>query len=132
MPPAVSDRLRAQVARRARYRCEYCGLPERFAGHRHEVDHVVPRQHGGVTDLANLAFACLRCNRCKGPNVGSYDDENGDLVPLFHPRSQTWSDHFRRSGSLIVPLTAVGRVTVRVLHLNSVERLAERGLLDIT
>ncbi|MGE0683500.1 MAG: HNH endonuclease [Candidatus Binatia bacterium] len=30
----------------------------------------MPRRHGGETHERNLALACLRCNRYKGPNVG--------------------------------------------------------------
>ncbi len=34
----------------------------------------------------NLALACLRCNRHKGPNVGSFDPLTGQLTPFFNPR----------------------------------------------
>ena len=67
---AVSTGLRELVADRAAYRCEYCLLPASAAFHSHEPDHIIPRQHGGLTDATNLAFACFRCNRYKGPNVG--------------------------------------------------------------
>jgi 5-methylcytosine-specific restriction endonuclease McrA len=63
MAAPVSVRLRQEVAERAAYCCEDCGLPQRFALHAHEPDHIVPRQHGGESHLQNLAWACLRCNR---------------------------------------------------------------------
>ena len=47
MAAPVSGRMRQAVAERAAYRCEYCGLPQRFALHAHEPDHIVPHQHGG-------------------------------------------------------------------------------------
>jgi len=87
--------LRRRVAERAQYRCEYCLLPQAAALHQHEPDHILPRQHGGQTEEDNLALACLRCNRFKGPNVGSFDSVTGALVPLFNPRRQAWADHFR-------------------------------------
>jgi hypothetical protein len=42
------------------------------------------------------------------------------MIPLFNPRERTWSDHFAWSDDYteIVPLTAVGRVTVREMKLN--------------
>jgi hypothetical protein len=83
MASDVSESLRRLVAERAGYRCEYCLLPEAFALHRHEPDHIVPRQHDGATEPSNLALACLRCNRHKGPNVGSIDPVTASLVPLF-------------------------------------------------
>ncbi|WP_343415324.1 HNH endonuclease signature motif containing protein [Candidatus Amarolinea dominans] len=72
-----------------------------MALHRHEPDHIVPIQHGGVTEAINLALACLRCNRYKGPNVGSFDPLTGLLVPLFHPRLQSWGPAFHVVGAEI-------------------------------
>jgi hypothetical protein len=92
----------------------------------------VPRQHGGESHRQNLAWACLRCNRYKGPNVGSFDPETGVLVPLFNPRTQNWADHFAREGATIQPRTAEGRVTVTILRLNDADRVAERQRLMVT
>lgn len=73
MPSDISDSLRRLVTERAGNRCEYCLLPQSVALHKHEPDHIVPTQHGGETDESNLALACMRCNRYKGSNVGSFD-----------------------------------------------------------
>ena len=100
-----------------------------MAAHRHEPDHIVPRQHGGQTTADNLALACMRCNRTKGPNIGSFDPETGVLVPLYHPRSQHWNEHFQLDGAMIRALTAEGRVTVKILQLNAAARVEERALL---
>jgi len=129
MATPISPGLRRSVAERAGYRCEYCLLPQAFALHRHEPDHIVPLQHGGATEPANLALACFRCNRYKGPNIGSFDPLTGRLTPLFHPRLQVWAEHFRFVGGEIRPLTPEGRVTVQLLHLNDPDRLAERQRL---
>ncbi|HXT34440.1 MAG TPA: HNH endonuclease signature motif containing protein [Chloroflexota bacterium] len=37
----------------------------------HEPDHILGEQHGGTTALENLAYACLRCNRLKGPHIAT-------------------------------------------------------------
>jgi hypothetical protein len=44
----------------------------------------------------------------------------GQSEPLFNPRTQTWSEHFRWSedGIRIHGLTPCGRATVAVLHLS--------------
>ena len=118
--------LRRLVAERAGYCCEYCLLPQAMALHQHEPDHIVPRQHSGETHENNLALACLRCNRYKGPNVGSFDPLTGVLVPLFNPRTQPWSAHFEWDGATIRPLTPEGRVTVKILRFNDADRIAER------
>ena len=129
MAAPIPPDLRRLIAERAGYRCEYCLLPQAAALHRHEPDHIVPLQHGGVTDLTNLALACLRCNRHKGPNIGSFDPLTGQLVPLFHPRLQIWDQHFQIVDAEIIPLTAEGRVTARVLRFNDPDRLTERQRL---
>ncbi len=105
MASPISPELRQSMLACAEYRCEYCLLPQAVALHRHEPDHIVPIQHGGATEADNLALACLRCNRYKGPNIGSFDPLTGQLAPLFHPRLQLWSQHFRFVDAEIRPLT---------------------------
>jgi len=131
MASEVPASLRRLIAERAAYRCEYCLLPQAATLHQHEPDHIVPLQHGGETHENNLALACLRCNRYKGPNVGSFDPLTGGLVPFFNPRIQVWSSHFVWDEAVIRPLTPEGRVTVRILHLNDTDRVAERQRLRV-
>ena len=127
--PGVSASLRADLERRANARCEYCLVPTGAVMWPHEPDHIIAEQHGGRTELANLALACFHCNRRKGPNVASVDSATGQVVPLFNPRVHRWADHFRLEGPRIVPLTQIGRVTVELLRLNSPERLLVRQAL---
>jgi hypothetical protein len=122
----ISKRLRNLVYQRANGNCEYCLLPEKFSLHRHEPDHIVPVQHGGEASESNLALACFRCNRYKGPNVGSFDPETGELVPFFNPRNDRWGDHFRIENGLIIPETPKARVTVLIFKLNEDKRILER------
>ncbi len=129
MSSEVSPELRRLIAERAGLCCEYCRLHQDLAAHRHEPDHIVPVQHGGATVADNLALARLRCNRYKGPNVGSYDPLTGQLVPFFNPRTQRWREHFHLVGAIVEGITPEGRVTVRILRLNEEDRVAERRLL---
>ena len=129
MASDVSEQVRAAVAGRAGYRCEYCLIQEDDAAFAHQIDHIVSRKHGGSSDLGNLAYACILCNRCKGSNVASIDTKTGEAVRLFHPRRDRWSDHFRLEGGVGEPMTEVGAATVRVLRLNAPERIVERQML---
>ncbi len=54
------------MAGRAFHSCEYCRMPEPELLAGCEVDHIISRKHKGLTDLANLALSCERCNRAKG------------------------------------------------------------------
>jgi len=93
------------------------------------VDHVVAEKHGGTTTEDNLALACAACNLHKGSDIGSIDPVTGELVPLFHPRRDRWSDAFELVDAMIVARTAGARATVRLLQLNHPDRVAERAVL---
>jgi len=130
MAADVDAQLRADVARRADHRCEYCLIHEDDVGFHHHLDHIISRKHGGQSTLDNLALACFLCNRRKGSDVASIHRGTGEIVRLFHPRRDRWSDHFRIEAEIIEALTDIGRVTLHLLKLNEPERAAERRLLQ--
>jgi HNH endonuclease len=121
--------LRRAVRARAAEHCEYCLIPESLTLAPHWVDHIVAEKHGGRTEESNLALSCVLCNQHKGSDLTSIDPQGGQITPLFHPRRDRWPDHFRLMGASIEPLTAIGRVTVRLLQLNHPDRVRERELL---
>lgn len=125
----VSAALRRQVYERAHGCCEYCLVPETVTLTAHQVDHIVALKHGGLTEADNLALSCALCNKHKGSDLASLDPETGKIAPLYHPRCDRWVNHFQLAGARIVPLTPVGRATVRLLQFNQSERVAERELL---
>jgi len=126
----VSDALRQQVRERAGQRCEYCRLPDSLPPlESFHIEHIVARQHGGETVLDNLAWACHRCNRHKGPNLTGIDPITKDIVPLFHPRRLIWTGHFSLRGIELIGLTPSGRATVVLLQMNAARRLERRGEL---
>lgn len=114
---------------RAKRLCEYCLIHEEDAFVGCEVDHIIGEKHGGPTQINNLAYACLSCNRHKGSDIGSMIWETGRIVRFFHPRTDIWPEHFALNGLLIEPLTDVGKVTERIFQFNAVERLLERQAL---
>jgi HNH endonuclease len=93
------------------------------------VGYVIAEKHGGQTDDNNLALACTICNKHKGSDLASIDPINGEIVRLYQPRQDFWRDYFRFEAGEIVPLTAIGRVTVGLLRMNRQERVEERRLL---
>jgi HNH endonuclease len=121
--------LRRRVRQRAQERCEYCQLHQDDVPLTHQIDHIIPRKHGGPTAHRNLARACLECNRHKGSDLTSIDPTTRVTTPLFNPRDQTWAEHFALAGPMIVGLTAVGRATVALLRMNDTRRVMQRQLL---
>jgi hypothetical protein len=57
------------------------------------------------------------CEYCKMP---------GEFSFLFHPRHQSWPEHFNLVNGQILGLTAVGRTTVKLLQFNRPDRRSER------
>jgi hypothetical protein len=122
--------VRALVHRRAGHSCEYCLLKqEQLPFSTFQVEHIVPRKHGGDDDPVNLALTCDRCNSHKGTNLTGIDPETGEIIVLFNPRKHSWEEHFRLSDITIVGLTAMGRATVRVLNMNEDRRVRLRAVL---
>ena len=117
------------VRRRAQNRCEYCLLPQAYSELTHHIEHIVAKQHGGGDDIDNLALACHRCNLRKGPNLTGVDPLTGELVHLFHPRRDRWTEHFSLQDVRIVGITPIGRATVHLLSLNDPRRLELRWAL---
>jgi len=119
--------LRRMARERAGGRCEYCRLSQESSVLAFHIEHIVPRQHGGVTSEDNLALACPHCNLHKGPNLTGIDPDSGEVCHLFHPRRDVWTDHFRDEGTRIKGRTAIGRTTVWVLDLNAEDQLRLRS-----
>jgi hypothetical protein len=119
-----------QVWQKAQGRCEYCQLPSASYPAPFQIDHIIARQHGGPTVVDNLALACIHCNRFKGPNIGSVDRESGEIVRLFHPRRDIWTEHFIWDGPRLEALTPIGRATIALLLINDPEVVAVRSALQ--
>jgi ATP adenylyltransferase len=82
----ISGTTRYEVLRRAGFRCDLCGISaeERAI----EVDHILPRRHGGTDDLSNFQALCYKCNA----NKGARDDS--DLRAVREPMADRVADCF--------------------------------------
>jgi len=59
----VPGSLRYDIIRRAMGRCEACGVSSEERAL--EVDHIIPRNHGGTNEHSNLQVLCYLCNAQK-------------------------------------------------------------------
>ena len=76
---------RINVFARDKYTCQYCGAkPPRS---QLNLDHVVPRSHGGRTSWENVVCSCVDCNRRKG---GRTPEQARFRLPR-KPRRPAWS-----------------------------------------
>ncbi len=109
--------------------CEYCHALQAFYPERFQIDHIIAKQHGGITSKENLALCCVECNRRKGPNLSGIDPVTGDRVDLFDPRRDVWNEHFSWHGPVVIGLSSKGRATVAVLDINRPPRVLVRETL---
>ena len=118
------------ISRRAGRRCEYCHAPAVVFNFAFEVEHIIPVSAGGADDEANLALACRSCNVHKGSRLTAPDPDTGTGAPLFHPREQTWADHFVLDfdAGAVRGRTPTGRATAEALRMNDPVQLVARQL----
>lgn len=126
----IPQPLRSEAELHFRGRCAYCRSPQALMNVTFEVDHIVPEKEGGLTVCDNLAFSCPLCNAFKGARMHGRDPKTGRDVPLFHPRRQNWSRHFRWAADqqTIEGRTRSGRATVETLRLNNLNLLRLRTI----
>ncbi len=124
----IPKELRRKVAAQAHFRCGFCLTSEILIASQMDVEHIIPEAMGGQTIESNLWLCCPKCNGFKSDKTSTEDPDTKQVVPLFNPRQQIWSDHFKWSddGALIIGKTPVGRVTVLALQLNRPHLVASR------
>lgn len=85
---------------------------------------------GGSDDLENLALGCHACNGHKYQKQKVVNATHKKSIRLFNPRRDSWEKHFKwnPTKSRIIGLTAIGRVTIAALQLNSERQIDARIL----
>ncbi|MBI4491552.1 MAG: HNH endonuclease [Chloroflexi bacterium] len=137
----LDDNAKEAIKRNAGYRCEYC----RMRGWPLTIDHITPRSTWTRAlrqgqrpppfepdEACNTASACWDCNVIgKSERTSGEDPETGAKVPLFHPRRDTWEEHFEwvEDYNAIRGRSAIGRATVVALGMNLPHYVAQRRLL---
>jgi hypothetical protein len=120
---AISKDVRQPIREQANYLCEYCHSSEEASAARFEIDHILPRSHGGLNIFGNLALACQRCNSYRYNFTEGIDPESQVSTQVFNPRLYQWNEHFvwEKGGLMIRGKTRIGRATCDRLDLNDQE-----------
>jgi hypothetical protein len=124
----ISESLKARIEQEDRQRCCYCLTSEANSGILMTFDHIQPRSKGGATSFENVCLACRTCNEYKSDSTKAEDPLTGEVVLLFNPRTQQWSEHFTWSldATKVEGVTAIGRATVVALRMNNPVIVAAR------
>ena len=64
MPKKEVKFTRANIFERDKSTCQYCGI--HFDRRDLNLDHVIPRDRGGLTSWENIVCSCISCNTRKG------------------------------------------------------------------
>ena len=84
----MDAKTKRHIRKRAGQRCEYYQLQQDQSPLVPlQLEHVVPKKHGGTDAEDNLALACIDCNLAKSSNLTGIDPETGRVTLLFHPRT---------------------------------------------
>ncbi|MCW3797406.1 HIT domain-containing protein [Sphingomonas sp. BN140010] len=131
----ISGSVRYEVLKRARFRCELCGTPADEKAL--EVDHIIPRNHGGSDDIINLQALCYTCNAAKRDrddtdlrgNSKIYDErETGCLFCEVGERNMIAENRLafvRRDG---FPVTELHTLVIPKRHVSSYFNLSQPEL----
>jgi hypothetical protein len=126
---AIPKPLRAEILNRDAGRCRYCGLVQIGQATVFHIDHVLPKSKGGLTSIDNLALQCPHCSLHKSNKTHATDPESGQLVPLYHPLTAPWRDHFDLApDGTVKGKTDTGRATTDALSMNDLWPRAARAL----
>ena len=75
---------RHNIFERDRHQCQYCG--KTLSRQDLNLDHVIPRDRGGLTTWENIVCSCIRCNTQKGNRI----PREAGMKLLRSPRRPKW------------------------------------------
>jgi len=114
--------------------CEYCLCEEAYCPAGFSREHILPKSAGGSDDDRNCALACQGWNNHKFTAVHATDPVTGNEAPLYHPRNDSWQQHFvwDSTQTEIIGVSATGRATIQRLRLNRPHVVNHRRVLRIS
>ena len=104
LPGAAYLRLKWMILDRAGWRCERCRHRVQL-----QVDHAVPRSHGGPDTWANLSALCAGANGCHAMKDRPYQDGRLAVTPLGEGRFRYAVIHGTRGTQMIGDIKWGGR-----------------------
>lgn len=114
------------IYERAKGCYEYCQACEYNTGQPMHIEHI---DLNGGNKSDNLCLSCSSCNLSKAVATTGRDPETQEIITLFNPRKQIWTDHFEwiEGGLLLRGKTAFGRATIERLKMNQKRLVRARG-----
>ena len=63
----ITKKTKEQLLDQAEGLCEYCGV--KVNEHTAMIDHKIPLNKGGTSNIENLAVACVKCNVLRADKI---------------------------------------------------------------
>lgn len=79
---AISNRIRYQIFNESGFRCHSCGRTVREDKIKLVIDHILPVDWGGNSDISNLQALCEQCN--SGKQAWVADKSQEDMKEIMH------------------------------------------------
>ncbi len=123
--------IKLLVRERAKYCCEYCIAQLKFSADTFSTEHIIPIVKNGTDAVDNLAFSCQYCNNLKYTAIHAIDPATGNMVNIYNPRKDIWTDHFEwyDNFTIIRGISSTGRATENRLKLNRIGLVNLRKVL---
>ena len=84
MPSTEVKFTRKNLYKHYHYKCCYCG--KRFDTKDLNLDHVIPKSRGGITNWQNIVLSCYQCNSVKG----SRTPKEAGMQMSYQPNKPEW------------------------------------------
>jgi len=110
------------------YSCAYCSIAETEAtGIGYQIDHYKPQatKDPDVDEYGNLMLSCQPCNVAKG-DIWLTEEQQVAGLRFVRPDEDDLTLHYKLIGAVLVPLTAEGEFTYRILRLDRPELMELR------
>ena len=108
LPDRKVKYTRSNVFHRDKNRCAYCG--KQFKQEELTIDHIKPREHGGLSVWQNVVASCFPCNQKKRNRT----PEQANMKLKIKPHMPRWVDPLQNVNVRIHPCKSWGKFYDRV------------------
>lgn len=84
LPPGNVKFTRKNIYHHYKNRCCYCG--KRYDTSKLNLDHVIPRSKGGMTNWSNIVLSCIPCNQKKRNRT----PKEANMTMEYTPNAPKW------------------------------------------
>jgi len=130
-----SSSVRYLVLKLAHGKCALCGATIKDTPI--DIDHIIPRNHGGTNELSNLQALCFRCNRAKRDrdniDFRHYGEESREDGCIFCNIKGRAKESFNTANWILdnFPVTPLHSLIIPRKHVKTIDELSYYEITDL-